>query len=136
MAIVFNCAQDWTFDLFVADAAIYSADSAPSSDDYRGDFMVYLKRFVRKFEEDWTSAHDGKLYADHEYIGDAFGRELVDSCFSDCYKDAYGQRPHLPLWYYVHVLDLPQTEDAFRTFCADPIEDAMDLARGAREAVS
>ena len=79
----------------------------------------------------------GKLYSrEAGYAGDAFAAELQDWPFSDLYKDAYGQRPHLNMWYYVHALGLPMSEDVARTFCASPIEDAQRNAAYSREHLS
>ena len=133
-------ATDWTFDWFVNDAETYKAtpikgvycrrDAEP-----REQFMTWLKGAVRDFTEEWKKAHDGRLYDRYDgYIGDAFAKKLCNEfLFSDWYKDTYNQRPHLPTWYYVHVLGLPQGTDMFRTFCASPIEDAASAAREARE---
>lgn len=91
--------------------------------------MTFIKGTVRDFCRDW---------GDHQYddirgwIGDAYAREL-DQWFSDFYKDAYGQRPHLPVWYYVHILGLPMREDVSRLFCANPIENAIRDAKLTRE---
>ena len=63
-----------------------------------------------------------------------FAREsmFTDGWFSDYYKDTYGQRPHLAIWYYIHMLGLPMSEDTGRTFCASPIEDACANASWVR----
>ena len=132
MAIMFNCAQDWTYDLYLEDCKKYSADTEDTSQ-FRAYFMGYVKRSVQRFLVKWNGAHDGHLYASgYGWAGDEFASEISDWSFSDFYKEAYGQRPHLPMWYYVHPLGLPMLEDTARMFCADPIQDAADAAREAR----
>lgn len=132
--------MDWTFDLFMEDAKLYSA--TPMRGVYcregaseRECFMVWLKNAARDFAENWKKEHDGKLYDRHDgYIGDSFARGFFEMSFSDYYKDTYGQRPHLNRWFYVHALGFHQSEDIIRTFCAYPVEDAIEEARMNREA--
>ena len=133
MAIIFNCAQDWTYDKYVEDIKLYGSDFEDSSN-YTGYFMGFMKRSVERFLTKWNAAHDGKLYAKgYGYAGDAFVNSLGD-WFSDFYKDAYGQRPHLPMWFYIHPLGLPMQEDTARMFCASPVEDAEENAKAVRAA--
>ena len=134
MAIVFNCAQDWTYDKYVEDTKIYGAD-VKDSEDYNAYFMGYMKRTVERFMDKWNRKHDGKLYASgYGWAGDEFASTITD-WFSDFYKEAYGQRPHLPIWFYVHPLGLPMREDTARMFCADPVEEAATEARQTRESL-
>ncbi len=144
MAIMINCATDWTFDLFCADCEQYKATpikgvhvSRNASD--REKFIVWLKNIVRDFRADFRAENDGKDIAlNHSYsaglvyVGDFFERELWESGFSDYYKDVYGQRPHLNSWYYIHVLGLPMEMDIAWTFCAHPIENAIENAQRER----
>ena len=99
-------AMDWTFDFFMNDVNRYNATpikgvhcSSTASD--REKFIVWFKNHARDFLEAWKQ--DGRRLYDRYYgwVGDAFMRELSDMCFSDFYKDTYGQRPHLAAWYYV-----------------------------------
>lgn len=132
MAIVINCAQDWTYDLYLEDCKKYG-DDAKDSSDYNAYFIDYMKRSVERFLDKWNRAHDGKLYArGYGYAGDEFADTMLEG-FSDFYKEAYGQRPHLPIWFYVHPLGLPMQEDTARGFCANPVEDAADEARWKRQ---
>lgn len=137
MAIMFNCATDWTYDLFLEDCKEYTCTATKGvyrhTGSDRGDFMVWLKNKVRDFKVEWskTCEHDYDNY--YGWIGDAFARKLDDMCFSDFYKDTYGQRPHLARWFYVHTLGLPMDEDIGRTFCAHPIEEAVESAKRVRE---
>ena len=121
-------ATDWTYDLYVND--VESTDEI--KDKWRKNFITYMKEIVNEFKTNWLKDHDGKLY-DGEWVGDAFaGSDYLD-CFSDYYKDAYNQRPHLDMWYYIHPLGLPMREDSFRTFCSDPIDSAKYSAKFIRE---
>ena len=131
--------MDWTFDLFMEDAKLYSATPmrgvyCRKSASEREVFMVWLKNAARDFAENWKKEHDGKLYDRYDgYIGDGFERELCKMGFSDYYKDTYGQRPHLGRWFYIQALKLPHREDVIRTFCAYPVEDAIEEAKMNRE---
>lgn len=131
MAIVFNCASDWTYDLFTEDVKIYGIEDKTNGEDYHSYFISYVKRAADRFLNEWKAQHNGHLY-DHGWVGDAFAERIRD-WFSDFYKDTYNQRPHLPMWFYVHPLGLPMSEDTARTFCANPIGDAADEARFRRE---
>ena len=133
MAIMINCARDWTYDLYLEDIKAYGEGDASYGDDYREYFAGYVKRAAEKFMKKWKEEHDGKLY-DHGYVGDAFAADLYE-WFSDFYKDAYSQRPHLPVWFYVHPLGLPMEEDVSRTFCAHPMEEAANNARATRQSI-
>lgn len=129
--------MDWTFDYFMEDSKAYHATpfkgvTCEDTSNYRKYFMVWFKNAARDFKEKWLKSHQF-LYDKYDgWIGDAFGRTLTD-WFSDFYKDAYGQRPHLPVWFYVQAVGLPSREDTMRTFCASPVEDAVRNARLARE---
>lgn len=131
MAIMINCARDWTYDKFVEDLKTYGEDFN-DTDNYNGYFIGYMKRSVKRFLEKWNRNHGGKLYViGYGWAGDEFADEMSD-WFSDFYKEAYGQRPHLPKWYYVHALGLPMGEDTARQFCADPVREACEEARETR----
>ena len=131
MAIVINCASDWTYDLFLNDINTYGADFEDSSD-YKGYFIGFMKRSVNRFLDKWNSNHKGLYAPGYGWAGDEFANSMMDG-FSDFYKDAYGQRPHLPMWFYVHALGLPMQEDTARGFCANPVNDAASEAKYRRE---
>lgn len=139
MAIMINCAQDWTYDMFLEDVKIYTAlpikgVHCRANASWRERFMRDLKTFVRDFEKKWLEEHDGHRYDRCDgWIGNDFERAMFDWDFSDYYKDAYGQRPHLSMWYYVHAFGFQHSEDVSRTFCAHPIEDAIRNAKYVRE---
>ena len=133
MATVYNFAQDWTFDQYIEDVKKYGADVEDTDQGYNAYFIGFVKRSVARFLDKWNRAHDGKLYArGYGYAGDAFAEGLLE-WFSDFYKEAYGQRPHLPIWFYVHPLGLPMQEDTAREFCANPVADAIEEAKFCRE---
>lgn len=138
MARMYNLGYDWSFDMFAEDAKLYNATPMkgvyPRRDaSEREKFMTWLKGCVRDFTIEWKKNHNS-LYDRYEgWIGDAFARMLSDMCFSDYYKDTYNQRPHLDSWYYVHMLGLHQTGDVAMTFCSEPIEDAIDMAKRNRD---
>lgn len=116
--------RDWTYDIFYDDLQSGKKGSA-------NEFTEWLLKSAHKFEVNWKQYHRGSYDRTEGYIGDAFAETLQDF-FSDFYKDTYGQRPHLPRWYYVYPLGLPMAEDVMRTFCSTPIQDAYKSARIAR----
>ena len=127
---------DWTYDLFNADAEQYTALESMKQTwgCSRRDLMEYLKTAAQEFISDWMKSHKGLYDRADGYIGDAFGNEILsDGWFSDFYKDVYGQRPHLPIWFYVRVTGLPQQEDTIRLFCDDPIDRAVENAKWVRD---
>lgn len=131
-------ATDWTYDLFMEDAKKYNATPqkgvyCPSNADYRQYFMTSFKNYARDFRKEWEKTHDGNYDKYEGWIGDAFARSFDDWCFSDFYKEAYNQRPHLPRWFYVRAVGFYHSEDTARTFCASPVEDAMRTAKYNRE---
>ena len=139
MARIFGCAVDWTFDRFMEDMRRYEAAgsikeaAAAPSDDYRGYFAVWFKTAAKSFREEWLKSHKGLYDAYDGWCGDAFAAKRIRAdWFSDFYKDAYGQRPHLAPWFYVQAVGLPMKEDTIRTFCASPVEDAEYYARRVR----
>jgi len=129
--------NDWTYDLFVEDAEQYKA--TPRKGVYcrhdasdREQFMTWFKNCARDFEQEWLKTHEHRYDRWDGYIGDAFARELRQMCFSDIYKETYNQRPHLESWYYVHLVGFPMSEDVARTFCASPVEEAVEEAKQMR----
>ena len=142
MAIMMNCAQDWTYDMFLEDVKLYTplpikGVHCRANASWREQFMRNLKTFARDFEEKWIEEHEGHIYDRYDgWIGNAFERALINWDFSDYYKDAYGQRPHLDTWYYVHALGFHHSEDVSRMFCADPVEDAVINAQYVREVLA
>ena len=132
-------ATDWTYDLFMEDASLYKATPRKGihcrkNASYRECFMRWFKNRARDFETEWNAAHAYRYDRTDGWIGDTFAKTL-DDCFSDFYKDAYGQRPHLPAWFYVQAVGLPMSEDTARTFCASPVNDAIESAKQARSMI-
>lgn len=127
MAIVFNCAQDWTFDRFKFDIDTVK-NGGTVQDEYRDEFARWLIARADRVKAEWLGRHKGLYDSVDGWVGDRFANSYMGDFFSDYYKDAYGQRPHLPRWYYVHALGLPQTEDTARLFCANPVQEAVENA--------
>ena len=131
---------DWTFDYFMEDSKLYNATPmrgvhCASNASEREMFMVWFKNAARDFSAEWKNSHDGKLYDRYDgYIGDRFAAELDNLNFSDYYKETYGQRPHLDRWFYVQAVGFPHGDDVIRTFCAQPVDDAIRSAKICREA--
>lgn len=138
MAIMINCATDWTYDLFMEDASLYSAKpikgvhcASDASDRER--FMTWFKNLARDFKAEWLERY-GCEYSNHAgWMGDAFGYEACECLFSDYYKDTYGQRPHLDMWMYVKAVGFYTRKEGIATFCATPVEDAIERAKKVRE---
>ena len=126
--------RDFTYDLFVRDMARYKGTPIKGvhlSDrcNEKHHFIAWIKDMARDFKIEWEREHGIKFYDNYEWQGDAFARLLKENNFSDYYKDIYGQRPHLDIWYYVTLLEMPQQSDISYTFCANPIEDAIGYAK-------
>lgn len=142
MAVMINCATDWTYDMFLADAKQYNATPVKgvhcrSNASDREQFMTWFKNCARDFKAQWMKKYNGKMCADYSYyIGDGFKEYMYDTCFSDFYKDTYGQRPHLDMWFYINAIGLPMSEDIARTFCASPIEHAVEDAQFNRKQIA
>jgi len=127
---------DWTYDLFIEDAARFVATPVGVYDNGRNPrraFMRWFKTFAQNFAVQWAAEHEHQYDPYDGWIGDSFAEELRESLFSDLYKDAYGQRPHLPLWYYVQATGFPHSEDVGRTFCAKPVQEAAQAAQAYRD---
>lgn len=123
--------MDWTYDLFVEDVTAHKNNEI-IEDEFRQSFIEWMDSSVKKFIDKWNGSHKG-YWDDYDgWIGDAYSEHLYDSIFSDYYKDAYNQRPHLPRWYYIHLFGLPMGEDVSRTFCATPVEDAVRESKWVR----
>ena len=125
--------MDWTFDYFVNDINAYGVEDK-NSKNYNAYFVAMIKEIANEFKDKWNEENSGKASSrGNGWNGDAFNEWFDWSWFSDFYKDTYGQRPHLPKWYYTKMLGFCQTEDTFRTFCAEPIEDAIWYAQETRK---
>lgn len=132
MVMMMNCAMDWTYDMYLDDVKKYNIEDK-NSHNYNAYFVAVLKESVEQYISDWKATHNNHLYDIYEgYVGENFVEDSWD-WFSDFYKDTYGQRPHLAPWFYVHALNLPHKEDTARLFCANPVENAVENAKYARE---
>lgn len=131
-------ATDWTYDEFMKDSELYKGTPIKGvhcrkDASYNEQFMTWFKNLARDFREEWLKDHQYEYDNCDGWIGDSFADILGDACFSDYYKDTYGQRPHLPRWFYVQAIGLPMNEDVSRKFCARPVEDAIRSAKRNRE---
>lgn len=137
MAIMISCARDWTYDVF--HTAMEQYEGTPQKGVHcREDasdieqFVTWFKNQARDFREQWLGEYNSEYVFGIGWIGDAFEEDFDWDWFSDYYKDVFGQRPHLPRWYYIHPLGMPMLDDVGRTFCADPINDAISNAKLAK----
>lgn len=141
MAIMMNCAVDWTLDKFAEDMrsvkalpmrrGVYPAKNL--TDGQR--FCQYVKTEAKFFREKY--AKENGIYCDnsYEYVGDAFAHRLGDMLFSDWYKDTYNQRPHFSAKYVSILCGLPVFQEV--GFCGDGYKDMLNRdicrARAVRE---
>lgn len=126
MAIMINCATDWTFDLALADAR--KAKALPLSKGVRCPknmeegvkLFTYLKTIV-KFEgqSDTPWDEEWQRNIDWDYV-------------SDWYKDIYGQRPHFSKWYWRGLLGVYQSIVDFKSN-ADVMKEYADYTKRVRE---
>jgi len=126
MAMMFNCAVDWTFDLAFADAQ--KATALP------------MRRGVRRRCENdgvwlFTVLKTAVKYSVSTTPWDDSWEQNIDwGWVSDVYKDIYGQRPHFDKWYWRGLLGVYQSLRGFegnRSF----MEDKCRAAKWAREGV-
>ena len=131
MAIMINCATDWTLDLAWNDADSVSAlplrrgvrSAKNLTEDQK--FMQWLKTSAKFFAEDWEAEHDGHQYDRYDgWVGDAWLNYISD-CLSDWYKDTYNQRPHFRWEFFAMMCGLPTNADTvirwdrYDEFCRD-----------------
>ena len=113
MAIMINCAQDWSFDMALADAK--KATALPLVRGVHRHFeslgvalFSHLKTSARAFEQEFRARNNGHLYSNFEgYCGDAWLASGALECVSDWYKDAYNQRPHFDKRVFAMLCGLP-----------------------------
>lgn len=129
MAIMFDCAIDWTFDLAYADAKKAKPYAMPhgvraSKNESEGvKLFRYLKTIV-KFENE-RLLNEGYRPYDNPW------RMSVDWDFvSDWYKDVYGQRPHFNMDYWCELLaDVGAWTNVGMHFCCDLVADRIAMAK-------
>lgn len=141
MAIMINCATDWTLDLFAEDMASVNAlplrkgvRSAKSLTD-RQKFCQWLKTQAKFFVEDYADESGMYVRGTYDEMGDAFANYISDSCFSDWYKDEYNQRPHFSRKFVAMLCGLPVMNEV--GFCGsgyrDLLREAKKCAKEVRE---
>lgn len=119
MAIMINCAHDWSFDLFVADCNSYKALPIKGVYCRQGAsdnevFISTLKRICNDWIRDNTecftvrginSSNCEYSYVEYCDMADALWSFLCNEVYiSDWYKDIYNQRPHLDKDLYLWAL--------------------------------
>lgn len=134
MVYVFDYEKDQTYDLFVEDMKKYTATPIKgvhcrSGADARERFARSLKNMVRDFMQEWMNRSRCLYDRTYGWVGDGFREYMLDHGFREMYRETYGQSPYLDIWFYVNVLGLPSREDVPRTFCATPVEDAVERAK-------
>lgn len=134
MAIMINCATDWTMDEFAEDCKKYSALAIKGvhcrkDASSREIFVRSLKRDFKKFLEE-----EGDSFSPYTHIDEKF-RYFADKwLFSDYYKDVYGQRPHCPAEMYVVALGFKSDKIRFCMPSAEAdLEDYIKSAKRVKE---
>ena len=146
MAIMFNCATDWSFDLALADArkatALPMAHGVYRSVESEGEALfTYLKTSARKFAEEFKSRNDGHTYSPVEgYVGDAWINSGALDLVSDWYKDSYNQRPHFEKRVFAMLCGLSTSVDTIyswghRNGIEGYLESLAETAKAVREAM-
>ena len=131
MAIMINCAMDWSFDRF-ADAmdsvnALPMAHgvhpSANLSDEQR--FCVYVKTAM-KFAD----------FSDYRHTDETIKEVLFDMNFSDWYKDTFNQRPHFDWWLVGALCGIyGSSYNIAKWGCKNPIDTYKRMSYEVREAL-
>ncbi len=145
MAIMINCATDWSFDKFLADCKEYDAlpikgvrrPKASAEEAFIASVKLHIKEFIEANRERFSTPI-GTL--DKRPLNEALKRFLDrELYFSDWYKDTYNQRPHLDVDLYLWALGFEETVDSlpwvglsFRTMDGI-VEDYADHAKRTRE---
>ena len=92
MAMMINCATDWTYDMFIEDSKKYNATPIKAVHCSRNAsaeecFMTWFKNCARDFRIKWESKGRRDYDDRYGYIGDAFAKDIIAyDCFSDYYK--------------------------------------------------
>lgn len=96
---------DWTYDKFYATCQRTKALPLsrgvymPATASYEEKFVARLKRDFADFLEDNKDA-----FMPYTRLEEKFEYFAQEYCFSDMYKDAFNQRPHLEARFYCHAL--------------------------------
>lgn len=115
-------AMDFTFDMFVETLGTCKALPLAHGvyrnfgDDCASEFCTWLLTEAKEFKTHWSALYGDKRYADRLYIGNAFMNYIDWSFFSDYYKDAFNQRPHLDRDLYVSALGFETNHDTIRAW--------------------
>ncbi len=151
---MYNCASDWSFDLFLADCkkykalpikGVYCRQGASDNEVFISTIKLICNEWLADHTEDYTVRGINSNGREYCYV------ETRDLCkalwaylrndvyFSDWYKDTYNQRPHLNGDLYLYALGYTELIDrltwlglSFRTM-NDIIEDYAKSAQRSRE---
>lgn len=119
MAIMINCASDWSFDLFVADCnnykalpikGVYCRQGASDNEVFISTLKRICNDWIRENTERFTvrginSSNCEYSYVERQDMADALWSFLCNEVYiSDWYKDTYNQRPHLDKDLYLWAL--------------------------------
>ena len=131
MAIMINCAMDWSFDRFADAMDSVNAlpmehgvrPSANLSDEQR--FCVYVKTAM-KFAD----------FSDYRHTDETIKEVLYDMNFSDWYKDTFNQRPHFDSWLVGALCGVyGSSYNIAKWGCKNPIDTYKRMAYEVREAL-
>lgn len=126
MAIMISCATDWTFDLFVEDAKTFKA--LPIKGVHCRSNASSAERFISQLKficNSWIAENKGKCESwELERAFEYFFENEIN--FSDMYKDAYNQRPHLDPIYYMYALGYNEYINTLAyTFCSSSMKEKI-----------
>ena len=128
MAMMINCATDWTFDIFAADMEAVKAlplpkGVRPAKNLTEGQkFAQYVKTYF-KFAD----------FGEHRCVDYNMSQLLRDMNFSDWYKDVYGQRPHFDAYLVGALCGVHGAKYGIASFCSHPVDNAKRHSAWVRE---
>ena len=113
---------DWSFDLFFETCQTTKAlpikGVHPSRNASEAEaFVAWLKADFR----DWLERMYEEYDCSRESLEDMFKMYARESFFSDCYKDAFNQRPHLKPAFYLFAMGYENVGGL--RFCMSPFSD-------------
>ena len=154
MAIMFNCASDWSFDLFLADCKKYKAlpikgvhcrQGASYNEEFISNIKLICNEWIAENTEEFTVRginSNGReyCYVETREMGRCLWSYLRNEVYiSDWYKDTYNQRPHLNGDLYLCALGYRDLVDTMTwvglsfTTMDNIIEDYAKSAKRSRE---
>ena len=128
MAIMMNCATDWTFDLF-ADA-MDSVQALPMAHGVRPSRSLSDAQVLATYVKTAFKFAD---FSDYVRVDSTIREILLDMNFSDWYKDVFNQRPHFDYALIGALCGVHGSHYTSMMFCADPMGSAKHSAKLVRE---